>query len=288
MISRLLAILLFFVSMPAAAGYFDAGARYTFGPDNYDGISGFGEAGGGAYYLRGAYRTYKSEVSDRFSTYSLGAGVDRTYWSASAELSATPETGGYRNSGLYADCLWLPLGEPGEDAAVQDLYLGAFSSLTKHEDEYAASTTTVSGGRRSNSTVTRASAFKLSQTDYGLTASILAYGVRLSGRYTWTSYDQDLTALDRQVPVDIGGIGTTGFPARAASCRIKFPSLPLSPEAGYAKTWYKLDQPDSESVSAGLSRRLGAAELSADWENYNPGGGAPKSDYYSLGVTLSF
>ena len=31
-----------------------------------------------------------------------------------------------------------------------------------------------------------------------------------------------------------------------------------------------------------------AAFLTAGWENYNPGGGAPKSDYYSLGVALSF
>ncbi len=272
-----------------AGAYFDAGSRFTSGPGGYAGFNVFGEGGSDDSYLRASLNTYKSDIADRYSTYSLGAGLDRTYWRAGAEVSVTPETGGYKNNALYADLAFNLLGEPAEDAALEDLSLGCFAGLTSHEDAYSLSTTTVSTGFGKKTSVSSlTSAFKLKQTDYGLTAAVRAYGVRLSGRFTKTAYDQDITALDRQLPIDIGGIGTSGYPDKAVSARLRFSSLPLSPEAGYVKTYYLLTQPDSESVSFGLSQELGAVELSAGWENFNPGGGAPKSDYYSLGLTLSF
>lgn len=276
-------------SIVPAGAYFDAGSRFTSGPGGYAGFNVFGEGGSDDYYLRTSLNTYKSDAADRYSTYSFGAGLDRTYWRAGAEVSVTPETGGYKNNALYADLAFNLLGEPAEDAALEDLSLGCFAGLTSHEDAYSLSTATVSTGFGKKTSVSSlTSAFKLKQTDYGLTAAVRAYGVRLSGRFTKTAYDQDITALDRQLPIDIGGIGTSGYPDKAVSARLRFSSLPLSPEAGYVKTYYLLTQPNSESFSFGLSQKLGAAELAAGWENFNPGGGAPKSDYYSLGLTLSF
>ena len=282
------ALVLLFIAA-AAQAYTDAGGRYTVGPDGYGGVNIFAEAGSDDYYLRPSLNTYKSGSGDRNSTYSLGAGLDRPLWRGSAEVSVTPETGGYKNSSLYADLSFSLLGEPEEGAALEDITLGGFAGLTAHEDSYSLSTATVSSGYGKKTSVSSlTSAFKLSQTDYGLTASVRAYGVRLSGRFTKTVYDKDITALDRQLPMDIGGIGTSGYQSTAVSARVRFSSLPLSPEAGYVKTCYLLTQPDSESVSFGLSRKLGAAEVSAGWENFNPGGGALRSDYYSVGLTLSF
>lgn len=285
---RKLLLLLLLACPAAASAYTDAGGRYTFGPAGYGGVNVFAEWGDDDYYLRPSLNTYKSDLSDRYSTYSLGAGLDRESWSAGAELSLTPETGGYKNAGLYADLKYNLVTSPEEEAALQDASVGIFAGLTAHEDTYAASTVTVPSGRRGTSVVTLTSAFKLKQTDYGVTGALKLYGARLSGRFTKTVYDKDVTAEARQLPLDIGGIGTSGFPDKAVSARLRFPSLPLSPEAGYAKTYYLLDQPDSESFSAGLSQKLGAAELSAGWENFNPGGGLPKSDYWSLGLTLGF
>ena len=286
---QLTAVFFLMGSILPAGAYFDAGSRFTAGPGGYSGFNIFAEGGNDDYYLRPSLNTYKSDASERYSSYSLGAGLDRPAWRAGAEVSATPETGGYKNTSLYADLSFNLLGEPEEDAALEDLSLGCFGALTSHEDAYSLSTATVSSGLgKKNSLSSLTSAFLLKQTDYGLTAAVRAYGVRLSGRYTKTVYDKDITALDRQLPLDIGGIGTSGYQDKAVSARVRFSSLPLSPEAGYAKTYYLLTQPDSESVSFGLSRRLGAAELSAGWENFNPGGGAAKSDYYSLGLTLSF
>ena len=283
------AILLFAVFTGQARAYFDAGSRFTSGPGGYAGFNFFGEGGGEDSYLRASLNTYKSDGADRYSTYSLGAGLDRAYWRAGAEVSATPETGGYKNNALYADLAVNLLGEPEEDAALEDLSLGCFAGFTSHEDAYSLSTATVSSGPGRRSSVSSlTTAFKLKQTDYGLTAAVRAYGVRLSGRFTKTAYDQDITALDRLLPIDIGGIGTSGYPDQAVSARVRFSSLPLSPEAGYTKTYYLLTQPNSESFSFGLSQKMGAAELSAGWENFNPGGGAGKSDYYSIGLTLSF
>ena len=282
--------ILFSVFLAGQAGaYFDTGARYTGGADGYVGLNAFGETGNDDYYLRTALNTYKSDVSERYSAYSLATGLDQPFWRASAEVSAVPETGGYKNISVYGDLGFNLLGEPDEDAALEDLSLGCFAGLTSHEDAYSLSTATVSTGHgKKSSASSLTTSFKLKQTDYGLTAAVRAYGVRLSGRFTKTVYDQDITALDRQLPIDIGGIGTSGYQEKAISARLRFATLPLSPEAGYAKTFYLLTQPNSESVSFGLSQKLGTTLLSAGWENFNPGGGAAKSNYYSLGVTFSF
>jgi hypothetical protein len=283
-------VIIFFMLFAGQAGaYFDAGSRYTSGAGGYAGLSAFGEGGDDNYYLRAALNTYKSDAAERYSAYSLAAGLDREFWRASAEVSAVPETGGYKNTAVYGDLGFNLLGEPEEGAALEDLSLGCFAGLTSHEDAYSLSTATViTGYGKKTSVSSLTTALKLKQTDYGLTAAVRAYGVRLSGRFTSTVYDQDITALDRQLPIDIGGIGTSGYQDKAVSARLRFSSLPLSPEAGYAKTYYLLTQPNSESFSFGLSQKLGAAQLSAGWENFNPGGGAPKSDYLSLGLTFSF
>ncbi|HBB67747.1 MAG: hypothetical protein A2X28_06165 [Elusimicrobia bacterium GWA2_56_46] len=285
-----LIVLGFFVLFTGRAGaYFDAGSRYTAGPGGYGGVNIFGELGNDDYYLRPALNTYKSDGTDRYSTYSLGAGLDRPLWRGSAEVSVMPETGGYKNSSIYADLAFNLLGKPADGAVLEDLSLGCFAGVTSHEDSFSLSTTTVSSGSgRKAASSSLTTAFKLNQTDYGLSASARAYGVRLSGRFTKTAYDQDVTSQDRQLPLNIGSIGASGFQDKAVSARVRFSALPLSPEAGYSKTYYLLDQPDSESVNVGLSRKLGAAELSVGWENFNPGGGAAKSDYYSLGLMFSF
>ncbi|OGR52633.1 MAG: hypothetical protein A2049_05715 [Elusimicrobia bacterium GWA2_62_23] len=279
----------FFPIFAASAGaYTDVGGRYTAGPSGYAGVNAFAEWGEDDYYFRPSLNTYKSDLSDRMSTYSLGAGLEREAWSAGAELSVTPETNGYKNTGLYADFTYNLLRSPAEDAALQDATLGVFAGLTMHEDLYAASTATVSIGRRGTSSVTLTDAFKLNQTDYGVSAAVKLYGVRASGRFTKTAYNKDITDEARELPLDIGGIGTSGFPDTAVSARLRVPGLPVVPEAGYARTNYLLDQPSSESFTLGLSVKFPKAELSAGWEGFNPGGGQPKSDYWSLGLTLPF
>jgi hypothetical protein len=280
------AILLLFTA--SAGAYTDIGGRYTMGPDGYAGVNAFAEWGEDDYYFRPSLNTYKSDLADRFSTYSLGAGLERERWSGGAELSVTPETGGYKNTGLYADFTYNLLAAPAEDALLQDATLGAFAGLTMHEDLYAASTTTVSSGRRGTSVSTLTDAFKLNQTDYGITAAVKLYGVRASGRFTKTAYSKDITEEARELPLDIGGIGTSGFPDTAVSARLRVPGWFIAPEAGYTRTTYLLDQPSSESFTAGLSMKVFKAEISAGWENFNPGGGQPKSDYWSLGLTLPF
>lgn len=278
-----------FLLLSASAGaYTDVGGRYTAGPDGYAGVNAFAEWGEDDYYFRPGLNTYKSDLSDRMSTYSLGAGLDLERWSLGGEVSLTPETGGYKNSGLYADFTYGLLSTPAEDAALQDASLGVFAGLTMHEDIYAASTVTVSVGRRGTSVTSLTDAFKLNQTDYGVTAAVKLWGVRASGRLTKTAYSEDISAENRELPLDIGGIGTSGFPDTAVSARLRLPGLPVVPEAGYARTNYLLDQPSSESFTVGLSVKLSAAELSAGWENFSPGGGSARSDYYSLGLSLSF
>lgn len=264
------------------------GGRYTAGPGGYAGINAFAEWGEDDHYFRPSLNTYKSDLADRFSTYSFGAGLDRERWSGGAELSLTPETGGYKNLGVYADFTCNLLAVPAADAALQDATLGVFAGLTMHEDLYASSTATVSVGRRGTSSVTLTDAFKLNQTDYGVTAAVKIYGVRASGRFTRTAYSKDITEDARELPLDIGGIGTSGFPDTAVSARVRVPGLPVAPEAGYARTNYLLDQPSSESFTLGLSFKVKKAEISAGWEGFNPGGGQPKSDYWSLGLTLPF
>lgn len=284
----ILSALFFLCAVVSARAYTDIGAKYTAGPDGYGGVSAFAEWGNDEYYLRPSLNTYASDLADRFSTYSFGAGLDRERWSLGGEVSLTPETGGYQNRGLYADFTYNLLPAPTEDAFLQDASLGIFAGLTMHEDLYAASTATVAMGRRGTSVTTLADAFSLNQTDYGFTAGIKFYGVRASGRFTKTAYSEDITPENRELPLDIGGIGTSGFPDTAVSARLRVPGLPVVPEAGYTRTKYLLDQPSSETFTAGLSVKLSAAELSAGWENLNPGGGAARSDYWSLGLSLPF
>lgn len=286
--TQILFTLVFLLSGTAASAYTDAGGRYTSGPGGYAGVSAFAEWGDDDYYLRPSLNTYSSDGADRYSSYSFGAGLERERWSAGAEVSMTPETGGYKNTAVYADFSWVLLPEPDAGAALQDAGLGVFAGLTAHEDLYSASTTTVSSGRRGTSSSALTDAFKLNQADYGVTAALKLWGVRASGRFTKTAYSEDITAENRELPLDLGGIGASGFPDAAVSARLRVPGLPVVPEAGYTRTTYLLDQPASESFSLGASWKLGRAELSAGWENFNPGGGQPRSDYYSLGLTLSF
>lgn len=286
---RLILSALFFLCAAASApAYTDIGAKYTSGPDGYGGVSAFSEWGNDEYYLRPSLNTYKSDLADRFSSYFLGVGLDRERWSGGAELSVTPETGGYKNQGVYADFSYNLLTVPAGDALLQDASLGAFAGLTMHEDLYAASTTTVSVGRRGASVATLTDTFRLNQADYGVTAALKLYGVRASGLFAKTAYNKDITDEARALPLDIGGIGTSGFPDTSVSARLRLPGLPVTPEAGYTRTNYLLDQPSSESFTVGLSVKLSAAELSAGWENFNPGGGSGRSNYYSIGVVVSF
>jgi hypothetical protein len=285
---RLLFALFFLFLGKTADAYTDAGGKYTAGPDGYAGVNAFAEWGEEDYYFRPGLNTYQSDLSDRISTYSLGAGLDRERWSLGGEVSLTPETGGYKNSGLYADFTYGLLPAPAGDAALQDASLGVFAGLTMHEDIYAASTVTVSVGRRGSSSTTLSDVFKLNQTDYGVTAAVKLWGVRASGRLSKTAYSEDISAENRELPLDIGGIGTSGFPDTAVSARLRVPAWPVVPEAGYTRTKYLLDQPSSESFTAGLSVKFSKAEFSAGWENFNPGGGQPKRDYWSLGLTLPF
>ncbi|HAT72308.1 MAG TPA: hypothetical protein DCS63_05780 [Elusimicrobia bacterium] len=279
-------------SAGGASAYTDIGGRYTYGREGYSGANLFAEWGNDDYYMRPAMKTYKSDVADRYSAYSLGAGLERELWRAGAEFSVAPETGGYKNSAAYADFSCSLLGGPADRAALEDVSIGVFAGITWHEDAYSISTTTVSGtgfGRRTNSSVsTLADAFKLAQTDYGLSASIKAYGLRASGRFTKTAYDKDVTIEARRLPLDIGGVGANGFPDTAFSASLRVPGLPVRPEAGYTRATYLLEQPASESFSAGLAFDAGRAEVFAGWENFNPGGGLPRSDYYSLGLTFAF
>ncbi len=270
------AILLIF-SVPASA-YTDLGGRYTSGSDGYSGVNAFAEWGDDNYYFRPGFNTYKSDLSDRLSTYSLGAGLERENWSAGAELFRTPETDYYENAGLYADFIYYFLHAPAEDAALEDMSLGVFSGLTMHDDTYAASTVTI----------TLTEALKLNQTDYGLTAAIKLWSVRASGRFTKTAYNKDITAEARKVPLYLGSIGSSGFPDTAVSARLRVPGWPVAPEAGYIRTTYLLDQPASESFTLGLSVKAGKAQISAGWENFRPGGGADRRDFYSLDLTMSF
>lgn len=288
MMRRLLSVLFFLFSAAWAQAYTDMGGRLTAGPNSYTGMNIFAEWGNDDYYLRPAVNTYKSDLADRYSTYSLGGGLEEADWRAGAEIFLTPETGGYNNKGLYADFSYYLVSSPKEEAALQDASLGVFAGLTAHEDIYAASTATVSVGKHGSAGVTLTDAFRLSQTDYGLSAMVKLYGLRASGRFSKTAYDKDVTAEVRELPVDVGGIGTSGFPDSGVSARLRYSGLPLTPEAGYVRTTYLLGQPTSESFTLGLAFKTGNANISAGWENFNPGGGASKSDYYSLGLALSF
>lgn len=286
----ILSALFFLCAAVSAPAYTDTGVKYTAGPDGYSGFSAFAEWGDDDYYLRPSLNTYKSDLADRYSGYAFGAGLDREAWSAGAELSIAPETGGYQNTALFGNFSYNLAGAPPEGAALQHLSAGVFAGITAHEDAYSRSTTTVSGPGRMGSSQSSLlnDAFTLTQTDYGISAAVKLFGVRASGRFTKTVYDKDITAEARELPLDIGGIGASGFPDTSVSARLSFPGLPLSPSAGYTKSAYLLDQPDSEAFSAGLSVGAGPVELSGGWEGFSPGGGAGRSDYYSIGVTVSF
>lgn len=285
---RSLYAFIFLFSAGQAGAYTDAGGRYTAGPDGYAGLNAFAEWGEDGHYIRPGLNTYSSDLSERLSTYSLGAGLDRERWSLGGEISLTPETGGYKNYGLYADfnCGLLPA--HGGGGALQDASLGVFAGLTMHEDLYAASSTTVSAGRRGSRSATLVEPFRLAQADYGVTAAVKVAGVRASGRFTKTAYNKDITEEARQLPIEIGGIGASGFPDTALSARLSFPGLPAAPEAGYTRTSYLLGQPDSESFVLGITVRAGPAEIYAGWEAFDPGDGGGRSSYYSAGLAWSF
>jgi len=201
-------------------------------------------------------------------------------------VSVLPESGGYGNTGLYADLTWNPREKrpaPGMDV----LALGVFTGITFHEDVYSSSST-VSGGPRGGAVKARTSPLRLSQYDYGVYASAGARGLLASARLTLTSYGEDIAADSRSLPLEIGSFETSGFPDRAWSLRLRCPALPLSPEAAYSRNYYLLDRPSSGSWRLGVSWPASFAELSAGWESFDPGGGAGKERYYSFGLSRSF
>jgi len=144
----LLSALIVLHSAAAASAYTEAGIKYTSGAGGYGGVSSFAEWGDDVYYFRPSVNTYKSDASDRYTSYSFGSGLDGESWSAGAELSITPETGGYRNSSIYADLSYNLLPLPEVDAMFQDAGIGVFTALTGHEDSFSLSTSVAPGGTK--------------------------------------------------------------------------------------------------------------------------------------------
>lgn len=277
-----LSVLFFF---PAAGLCASAGGRFTTGPDGYTGLNFFAEwdweeRKGDTYYLRPSVDTYDSDLSDRRTTFALAGGLDRDDLGLSGEVFVQPEAGGYSKKGLYGNLNYYPPSDGGPAYS-----LGAFAGLAVHEDIYSSSESTGGFPFGPQTTTTRDEAFELMQYDLGVSASMSALGLRVSGRLSKTFYDQDVAAEDRRLPQ---GVGPAGFPDLSMSAGLGLPGKLLYPEVRYTRTSYLLDQPASRSLTLGLTLRAAGFRLYGGWENYDPGGTSDRLDYYSVGLSADF
>lgn len=287
-----------FILPSVSRAYFDAGLEHVSGSNGYSGLNGYGIVGfEKGLWLKPAAGMYSSDSSNgTFRTYSGRVGYDTDLYTVAGEAGATPVVDGYRNSYVGGDITFSisssggkktrlagpQMGGSPRGKGLAQIDLGVGLRQTAHSDELDSS-----GAKRADS-------MNIGQTDVAVFAGARFLSTNLSANYTRSGYNKTLSAADkiraskRQVLPGLSSV-IQGFPKQSWSFRADWTLLPfVSPFASYTYTQFELGQPASASYRAGASVGLDMLEVRGAVEVYDPGGGAAKSNFYSLGAGIRF
>ncbi|MFH1619122.1 MAG: hypothetical protein ABIG11_04390 [bacterium] len=280
-----------------AGAYFNGGLGQTFGRHNYRGTSGYLIIGSeNGLWLRPSLSFYKSDiVKGKYKTYAVRGGYDAAAYGISAEAGATPKEDGYGNRFAAADITFSLSSSGGKKSRIAGpqsgggaargkglagVDVGAGIRHTAHTDELNALR------------AIRPSEAAIGQTDLLVFAGAKFLSTNVSGQYTKSGYDKTLSGGYR-VSQRTALAGMTaiiqGFPSQSWNFRAEWASMPVvRPFFSYTHTQFKLSQPNSDSYAAGASVGLDMLQLNGTAEVYDPGGGAEKENFFSLGAALRF
>lgn len=271
------------------------GASQTFGENNYRYSSANLTLGlESGWYAKPSFAIADSSGVATTRTYGLRLGYDGDFFGAGADAAVTPRAGGYQSTGFGADATvyFSPggdkrssgAGEKTQDAArdkgLVEAYLGAGAYNTRHSESLPAF-----GAQPAREAVTN-------QLDLSANAGAQVFVVDLSAGYTKSLYDRRINERPRQaLRAQAFGFNPAifGFPEYKFDAQAIWLLSPLvKPFVSFLYTDYKVDQPASRSYAAGATVKILKVRVKGSYELYDPGGGAKKQSYYSLGASVAF
>ena len=285
---------LMFVASWGAAASFDGGIDPTFGSSGYSGGSGYVEARTeSGFYIRPRANVFKTDQSSgTYKAFYGRIGYDAALFSIGLEGGATPKLNGYSNASASADVTFTlksggkgtgrlagpnargEVGKWGEGLTRVDV--GGAVGYIAHREDGAGSVPRLI----------------LGQTDLSGFAGVKFFGLRASGQVTKSLYDKTIpTTAFAQPNTELVGVRNliSGFPDYSANARLEGSKLIFfSPFISYTHTRFKLSQASSKALQFGVGLDLVMLNVRAAYQLYDPGGGAPKRNYATVGASLNF
>ncbi len=303
------AVFLFALSARADEGvWFNGGAKGTAGTQSYFGSDWWAQLGKGDYSVKPMFSEYRSDTSSgTYKTVSARAAYDSKLFGAGLTLGGTPKVNGYSNGFVGVDAILSitpglqgptkrinsssESAGPARGKGVARIDLGGAIKHYAHRDDLQAAPG--QAGRRGGAFVARSGGqLRLGETDFTASGGVSILDALLSIDLTKSVYDKNLTNLNARAlqNVRLSGLASTiqGFPDTNTAVRLELGMLPLlTPYVTYVHTKYKLAQPDSNGVTAGVYAELDIVELSGSYEHLAQSG-QPDENYYSLGASVRF
>ena len=277
---------------PAAAFYWDAGTHASFGSNGYGAASGFVEVGADeGLYARPSVAVYHSDFVKATKVYTGRAGWAGKHLGLGAEGSFTPKADGYQNTAFAADISYAVVGaarkpSPEGDSKGSGLARLVFGAGARH----IAHKETLAELQRRSPAADRA--LNAGQTDLSAFAGAGLLGFDLDASITQSVYTQNLPRLVRPIqPAAVSGANPSafGFPDTSADARLTCRRIPIvKPYAAFAWRSLKADQPAARTYTTGASAGIGLLEVSAFYNLYDPGRGAPKHGYSGASASIKF
>lgn len=292
----------------------------TFGSDSYR-ATDVSLLIGKSFYVQPGYHTYSSDLAaGTYQSYSAKMGFNANRWGLALDGGVAPEHNDYSNSYVGSDIyVLIPLtgGIGGSEKDLINLELGAGVRGTQHKDNLQVDPTALvgltnhsvrtldqgrgrggsgGGGRGADDlpTLPRGSAIEILQTEVTVSAGLDLFSlVAVDLDYSKSDYNKDLVAILARDPqnehsVDVAAF-VKGYRDTNISSKFSVLCLPIfTPYISYSKTTFNLGEADATVLGLGTSISLAPVTLSVGYESYDPGAGASKRSYTSIGAGVRF
>lgn len=259
------------------------GARGTVGSGGYVGRGAYLQFGD-AWRLKGSYSDYRFDGSTGTTrTAGLRGSYQGENLSAGITASVTPRNDSYANRSFGVDAAWTFLfDDKDEDAALEDIEIGAFWNQTRHS-QIVPATPAVPVERN----------VVINQHDLGVNASVTVLDLTLSLDASRSVYDQDFSQVPAFVRLRPRLAETAslvnGFPERSGSARLEYGRWRACvPYVSLTATRYAIQpQPNSATGGAGVALKYKDLGVDLGYELTRQKG-SPDTKYFNFGGSVRF
>jgi hypothetical protein len=291
-----------------------ASAGVTVGADQTFGTSNFRETKANAsldltdsIYVAPSFAVYRDDRSSgSYYNGGLRVGYEIGPFSFGVQGAVVPKENGYKQNSFGADATFSlapggtkhghrmagPSSESNETFGygLAGIDVGASVNRINHADDFAAAG--VSGEALRRQGATRASAFKVGETDMTAFAGAKFLLLEVSANVSKSVYDKTLdgNALRESPFMRVGQFEAieAGFPDSSYSLKAKIKTLPfVRPFVSYTHTNFKLGSKPSNAEEIGGNVGLDMLNVKGAYGHYSQDGFSSR-DYFTLGASLNF